>query len=92
MTYLLKIHREVEKQLQRIPKKPRTRLVETMRALSAEPRPRGSEKLDEDLYRIRQGDYRIIYAIFEKEVVIVICAENPYRGRIQTSSSHNAAG
>ncbi|MGH2620946.1 MAG: type II toxin-antitoxin system RelE family toxin [Anaerolineales bacterium] len=84
MTYLLKVHREVEKQLQRIPKKPRTRLVETMRALSAEPRPRGSEKLDDDLYRIGQGDYRIIYAIFEKEVVIVICkvarrAEDTYR-------------
>ena len=69
----LKLHRDVEKQLQRIPKKQRERLVQTMRSLRAEPRPKGAEKLDDDLYRIRQGDYRVIYAVFDKETVIVIC-------------------
>lgn len=69
----LRLHRDVEKQLQRIPKKQRERLVKTMRSLRTDPRPKGAEKLDDNLYRIRQGDYRVLYAVFDKETVIVIC-------------------
>ena len=84
MERALRLHRDVEKQLQRIPKKTRERLVQTMRSLRVEPRPKGAEKLDDNLYRIRQGDYRVIYAVFDKETVIVICkvarrAESTYR-------------
>lgn len=73
MAYTLKVHRDVEKQLQRIPKKQRERLVTTMRSLRTDPRPVGSVKLDDQLYRIRQGQYRVIYAVFDKDVVVVIC-------------------
>ena len=84
MERALRLHRDVEKQLQRIPKKTRERLVQTMRSLRVEPRPKGAEKLDDNLYRIRQVDYRVIYAVFDKETVIVICkvarrAESTYR-------------
>lgn len=84
MVYSLKIHRDVEKQLQRIPKKQRERLVTTMRSLRIDPRPAGCVKLDEVLYRVRQGQYRVIYAVFDKEVIIVICkvarrAEDTYK-------------
>ena len=73
MSYTLKIHRSVEKQLVRIPKKQRGRLVETMRSLCEDPRPSGCVKLDDILYRVRLGQYRIIYAVFDKDVVVVIC-------------------
>lgn len=73
MSYTLKIHRNVEKQLVRIPKKQRGRLVETMRSLCEDPRPPGCVKLDDILYRVRLGQYRIIYAVFDKDVVVVIC-------------------
>jgi mRNA interferase RelE/StbE len=84
MAYTLKVHRDVEKQLQRIPKKQRERLVTIMRSLRADPRPAGYVKLDDQLYRIRQGQYRLIYAVFNKDVVVVICkvarrAEDTYR-------------
>jgi mRNA interferase RelE/StbE len=69
----LRLHRDVEKQLQRIPKKQRERLVQTMRSLRAEPRPKGAENSADSLYRIRQGDYRVLYAVFDRETVIVIC-------------------
>jgi mRNA-degrading endonuclease RelE of RelBE toxin-antitoxin system len=38
------------------------------------PRPRGVEKLAgvEELYRVRVGTYRIVYAIRERELVVVI--------------------
>ena len=84
MGYTLKIHRDVGKQLQRIPKNQRERMVVTMRSLRINSRPPGSVKLDNVLFRVMQGQYRIIYAVFDKEVVIVICkvakrAEDTYK-------------
>lgn len=73
MPYELKLHRDVEKQLRRIPKKQQERLVETMRSLCTDPRPHGCEHLHDKLFRIRVGEYRIIYGVFDDEVVIVIC-------------------
>jgi mRNA interferase RelE/StbE len=73
MPYMMKLHRDVEKQLERIPEKQRERLVETMRSLCNDPRPPGCVKLDEDLYRASKGQYRIIYAIFDDRVVVFIC-------------------
>lgn len=73
MSYELKLHRDVEKQLTKIPKKQRERIVEIMRSLRDEPRPPGSIKLEDQLYRIRQGQYRIIYAIFDEKIVVFVC-------------------
>ena len=73
MKYTLKLHRDVEKQLSRIPTKQRERVIEAMRSLRNNPRPSGCLKLSDVLYRTREGQYRIIYAIFDKEVVVFIC-------------------
>ena len=73
MSYELKLHRDLEKQLERIPKKNRGRLVEAMRSLRKDPRPDGCVKLEDRLYSIRQGQYRIIYAVFDDEVVVFVC-------------------
>jgi mRNA interferase RelE/StbE len=73
MAYTLKLHRDIEKQLSRIQKKQRERLVDAIRSLSIEPRPHGCQHLQDELYRIREGQYRIIYAIFDDELVIVVC-------------------
>ena len=73
MAYELKLHRDIEKQLQRIPKNQRGRLVETMRSLREDPRPPGGEKLAEVLYSVRAGQYRIIHEVFDEDQVVVIC-------------------
>jgi mRNA interferase RelE/StbE len=73
MAYTLKLHRDVEKQLARIQKNHRERLVETMRSLRDDPRPVGCLKLDNNLYRVREGQYRVIYGVFDEEVVVVVC-------------------
>jgi mRNA interferase RelE/StbE len=46
-------------------RKSRERLVERIRSLGAQPRPQGCEKLSgsTELYRVRIGSYRIVYAI-----------------------------
>lgn len=50
----------------------RRRLVEAIGALADEPRPHGCEKLSgsRDRYRIRVGDWRVVYAI-EDDVLTV---------------------
>ena len=51
------------------------RVSRKISALAENPRPSGVEKLagsEEHLYRIRVGDYRILYAIQEKVLLIII--------------------
>ena len=48
-------------------------MVQAMRSLREDPRPSGCLKLDDLLYRLRIGQYRIIYAIFEDELIVFVC-------------------
>jgi mRNA interferase RelE/StbE len=73
MPYTLKLHRDVEKQLRRIPPKQQERLVQTIRSFREDPRPPGCKHLQDELYRVRVGEYRIIYGVFDREVVVVVC-------------------
>jgi mRNA interferase RelE/StbE len=54
-------------------KKDRQRIVERIRRLADDPRPPGSQKLSgRDRYRIRQGVYRIVYAIEDDRLIVVV--------------------
>jgi mRNA interferase RelE/StbE len=51
----------------------RDRILARIGALADDPRPSGCEKLSlQDKYRVRQGDYRIVYTIQDAEVVWVV--------------------
>jgi mRNA interferase RelE/StbE len=43
------------------------RVVVKLRALATAPRPRGCEKLYDAIYRVRVGDFRIVYLVDEKD-------------------------
>jgi mRNA-degrading endonuclease RelE of RelBE toxin-antitoxin system len=45
-----------------------------LRTLTANPRPQGVKKLagEDNLHRIREGDYRIIYTIRDKELIVLV--------------------
>lgn len=65
--------RSVAKDLRRIPKKEVARILSRIEALAAEPRPPSAEKLSgQEKYRIRQGVYRVLYEIADKELIVVI--------------------
>ena len=54
-------------------KKDRQRIVKRIAALGDDPRPPGVQKLSgKERYRIREGVYRIIYAIEGRELVVVV--------------------
>jgi mRNA interferase RelE/StbE len=60
-----------EKELEDIPKRELQRIMERIAGLVAEPRPHGSEKLSgQERFRIRQGNYRIIYSIQDLELTV----------------------
>jgi mRNA interferase RelE/StbE len=40
--------------------------------LSANPRPPGNRKIDGNIYRIRSGDWRVIYAVFDKNNLVLV--------------------
>jgi mRNA interferase RelE/StbE len=63
-----------KKQLRQLPGKELVRIIEKINALPIDPIPHGSVKLvDTDhSYRIRIGDYRVVYEIFYREKVIEI--------------------
>lgn len=71
--YTVIISRGAEKDLEKLPKKALLLVSQSIDLLEQNPRPAGCKKLKgvtENLWRVRSGDYRIIYAI-EDEVRVV---------------------
>lgn len=72
-SYSIRIRRSAARELEAIPSKDRKRIARRIEGLAADPRPPGCEKLSgEDKYRLRQGDYRILYEIVDQELVITV--------------------
>jgi len=74
MKYTVRLNTRVGKVLDRLPLDIRRRLVRRLEALEDNPRPRGVEKLAgvDELYRVRVGTYRIVYAIRDRELVVIV--------------------
>jgi mRNA interferase RelE/StbE len=72
--YKLLIKPSAVKEIEAIPlKKDRQRIVERLLKLADNPRPSGCEKLSgQDKYRVRQGRYRIIYAIEDDKLFVYV--------------------
>jgi mRNA interferase RelE/StbE len=69
--YSIFFRETVHKDLRAIPKGDLGRILERISALSGDPRPVGSEKLTgEERYRVRQGDYRIVYSIHDDRLEV----------------------
>jgi mRNA interferase RelE/StbE len=65
----------VQKDFRRLPKSVAQRVIKRIEKLKDEPLPHGVEKLEmaERLYRIRVGDYRVVFEVdtFAQEIVIL---------------------
>jgi mRNA interferase RelE/StbE len=73
VSYELRIKESVAKDLRRIPAKDIERILQRIESLHAQPRPVGCEKLSSlERYRLRQGDYRIVYEILDNEFIIIV--------------------
>ena len=86
MDYEVVLRPAAEKSLAALPRSIQARVIERANALRANPRPHGSVKLSGEinLYRIRVGDYRVVYAIDDERklvtITIVAHRKESYRG------------
>jgi mRNA interferase RelE/StbE len=72
-SYRLLIKPSAAKELEALPHKDRKRAAAKIQTLGRDPRPVGAEKLSgQDKYRLRQGDYRILYAIDDLSATVLI--------------------
>jgi mRNA interferase RelE/StbE len=62
------------KEIEAVPrKKDRQRIVKRIEQLGDEPRPAGCQKLSgHDRYRIRQGQYRIVYGVEDDKLIVYV--------------------
>ena len=64
MPYAVHLKRSAEKELADLPREVQQRIIKRLLTLKANPRPPGAKKLGGgDRYRIRAGDYRVLYTI-----------------------------
>ncbi|PYQ49297.1 MAG: type II toxin-antitoxin system mRNA interferase toxin, RelE/StbE family [Acidobacteria bacterium] len=74
-SYSVLIKKSAAKELERIAgKKDRQRIAEPISALGGEPRPAGVERLSgtAEKYRVRQGDYRIVFELDDAAATVTI--------------------
>jgi mRNA interferase RelE/StbE len=73
MIYHVSLLRSAQKELTNLPKQEYPRVRDALKALCEEPRPPGCKKLKgRDGWRIRVGDYRVVYDINDAEGTILV--------------------
>ncbi len=71
--YRIELRRKALRSLDKLPKGDFTAIIEAVKNLADSPRPKGVEKIKSaGLWRIRYGDYRIVYSIDDDNKIIII--------------------
>ena len=84
--YRIEVAPRAVRELRALPQAVRRRVGRRILALARDPRPYGSRKLEgmEDLYRLRVGDYRVVYRIEDGVLLVLIVRvrhrRDAYRG------------
>ncbi len=73
--YKVLLSKTAQKQLDKLTNTAARPVLEAIKGLAQNPRPHGCKKLKgRNGYRIRKGDYRIIYDVYDKELVVDVIA------------------
>ncbi|WP_414622388.1 type II toxin-antitoxin system RelE family toxin [Calothrix sp. CCY 0018] len=88
MSYEIKISKSASKQIKKLSSELQERIQNKIDELAIEPRPDKVKKLKgrENGYRIRVGDYRILYDIFD-DVLLISVVEVGHRSNIYKDKS-----
>ena len=72
--YAVSFRRSAEKDLHRLDATVQRRVIKAVEGLADTPRPSGCKKLQgsDDTYRIRVGDYRVIYSVDDSILIVAI--------------------
>ena len=89
MSYRIEIERRALREIARLPWRDQERIEAAIDGLTDDPRPRGCQPVkataDPGTYRLRVGDYRIIYVVLDGDQMIIVARvarrrEDTYRG------------
>ena len=74
MAYAILLDPPAERQLKALTESTQKRIVKRLKSLQHNPRLQGVKKLagEDGLYRIREGSYRIIYKVQDKELIVLV--------------------
>ena len=76
--YEIRLTRSAERDLRNLPRAAQVRIARAIDQLAASPRPRGAKLLADvgppRIFRIRVGDYRILYELRDDQLVVVVIA------------------
>jgi len=83
MSYRVEITRKAAKQVKSLSQEVQERIRAEIKALADNPRPAGAKKISgkENFYRVRVGDYRILYEI-QNKILLVLVIEVGHRREI----------
>jgi mRNA interferase RelE/StbE len=71
--YKVELRRRAQRSLDRLPQKDFEAIVNALRDLAKSPGPKGVEKIKTaGLWRIRRGDYRVVFSIDDGEKVVTV--------------------
>ena len=74
MSYEVKFSKGAKKQFRKLPLDVQERIQTKINDLAIEPRPNGVKKLqgDDNSYRVRVGDYRVIYEVVDDVLIVTV--------------------
>ena len=74
MAYTVELSNRAKRDLAALTADIQTRIVTALRKLAENPRPSGIEKLkgEENAYRLRVGDYRVLYEVHDKRLLVLV--------------------
>jgi len=73
-SYRIEVSATAERQIRKLPRAEQVRVIRTIQALATDPRPPGCRKLSghDDVFRVRIGRYRLLYAIEDRRLVVIV--------------------
>jgi mRNA interferase RelE/StbE len=74
VTYRVEFTTAAAREIHKLPRRVRDRLLDAIEDLGDEPRPHGAKKLvgEKSAWRIRVGDYRVIYDVLDDVLTVTI--------------------
>ena len=74
MSYRVEFTTAAARQIRKLPKPARTRVLTAVSGLTDDPRPHGAKKLvgERTAWRIRVGDYRVIYDVIDAQLTVTV--------------------
>lgn len=74
MSYRVEFTAAAARQVRKLPRPARDRVLDAVEDLGEDPRPHGAKKLvgERTAWRIRIGDYRVLYDVFDSELTVSV--------------------